>query len=867
VLEGKQKPSSCLSEGKFLIICLLFLAQAVSCPFAQAEGLGLAVRPTQPPAHYHERAKQLLDLNPALARQYADSMMQSAAAAADSSSLTEALKLMGDICAQQANYAQAVAWFHKGLELAVKRKDRVMAVRIHNNLGGVYHRTSQYDKALSQYNKSYSLGRSVLTPVQKAMLLNNLGLIYTELKQYQQAEMYLLEALELNTQTDNALGMGQACNNLGLLSKKRGKLEEAKSYFIRARLQAERINRPAGIAYALNNLADVYLGEQRGQEALPLLYASLNIKKQTSDRLGLCNTHHTLGKAWLALGRADSALFHYQTANLFADTVNNVHRKVEALTGMATSLAALGQLAAVAPLYTRILSLKDSAFHQERAAQLAMAQAEQELTQKEETIQLLTDEAAEASNKARYQEILLFLSLPLLLLLVLMVVFYLLRYRSERKAHDKLQLHHQEIQEQKAQIEQQHHIIQAQNAELQGANTLIEHYNSELQEVNERLEDKIRERTRALTDTYRKLAFHINNTPLAVLEWNKKLELVRWPEQAEQIFGYSPHEMLGKKAGMLPFLQDHQHRRFLERIQQEGGKQAARQVSFQQELTKADGQPLFVEWSHSVLTDDWGNVESVLSIANDVSLREQAFKEISLINQELDTFIYKASHDLRGPIARMQGIINLGKLESSDPNAHFYFDLLHNVSNELNNLLIRLLMVHNIHQHLLCLEDISFRGFVDTLIADLPVEKKNKHFTFYNSIPDTLRIESDKNLLSIILVNLLDNSLTFADNVAPYVVVSARVLPGSKLMFKVQDNGPGISEKMHEKVFDMFFQGSTKSTGVGLGLYMVRKAVRKFGGEVILDRQGGLTTFTVILPESDLMRIVPVPNKRKVVAA
>ncbi|EMR01120.1 tetratricopeptide repeat protein [Cesiribacter andamanensis] len=835
-------------------------------PCALAQGGSESGRPPLSAEAYFAKASQVQAQNPRLARQYADSMLLAAGTSRDSTQLTEALKFIGDLCVQQANYPQAVSWFHKGLELASQRRDRVMAVRIHNNLGGVYLKTSQYDKALSQYNRAYSLGRSILTPSQKASILNNLGIIYKHLQQYQQAELYLQEALQLDESAQNPLGVGQVYNNLGLLAQKMGRREEARQHFLKARSIAEQINRPPGVAYALNNLAEVYLDEKEARKALPLLHSSLKIKQQLGDRLGMVNSLSGLGKAWYMLGQADSALYHFGRASLYADTVLNVNKKVEALTGIANAYALKGKTDVLPALYSRILSLKDSAFHQDRAAQFAMAQAEREMTLKEEQIADLTQEAAETNSRVRLQELLLALSLPLLIMVIVLAIFYLLRYRSERTAHRELLLRHVEIKQQKAQIEAQHQTIQHQNQELQAANNLIEHYNRELQEANDQLEDKIRERTRALTDTYRKLAFHINNTPLAVLEWNKQLELVRWPEQAERIFGYSAQEMLGRRAEELPFLQDSKHRHFIERIRQAGDDLPDSQVSFQQHLSRADGLTLSIEWSHSVLTDEWGKVESVLSIANDVSLRERAFQETTLINQELDTFIYKASHDLRGPIARMQGIINLGKIESADPNAHFYFDLLHKVSNELNNLLLRLLMVHNIHQHLLCMEDISFKGFVDSLIYELPSEKKNSQFTFYNSIPDELRIESDRNLLSIILVNLLDNSLTFADNEKPFVVITAKVLPGKKLQFSVQDNGPGISNSLHEKVFDMFFQGSTKSTGVGLGLYMVRKAVRKFVGEVKLDRQGELTTFTVILPESDLMRIVPVPKKTSLTA-
>lgn len=867
VIGQKNKISFCTKSFAFAIGCaafLLFLSNAPAVAQKKEDG---SLRPAQNIEFYKTRVSHFQFSEPQLARQYADSMLLAAGAAADSIAMAESMKTIADLQANIGDFAQAVLWYHRALAIANKQRDRLLAVRIHNNLGGVYLKTSHHDKALTQYNKAYSLGRSSLSDRQKAVLLNNLGIIYRQLKQYNQAKLYLEEALELEEGIGNLQGIGQVYNNMGILYHEMGKPEQGLAYYHKAREYAEKSNRPSGIAYALTNIGTLLIEQQQPKKALPFLYRSQSIKKSLQDKLGLFNSHQKLGDAWIMLKQADSAIFHYAAANLYADSIANVNMKIEALLGLAKIYELKNRTEALPALYERILALKDSSFTEERAAELAIAQAEMEMTRKEAAIQELTEEAEEASDKLRVQEAILFLALPLVLLLTIFIIFYVRRYRSERSAHRELQQNHLEIRAQKEQIERQHCTIQQQNLELQDANKLIEHYNAELQEVNEQLEDKIRERTKALADTYRKLSFHINNTPLAVLEWSKSLTLVRWPEQAEQMFGYKTQQVLGKTAEELPFMQDEEHLLFLENIRTTEDGLQARKLSFQQELKTADGDPLFVEWSHSVLTDENGQVESVLSLVNDVSLREKAFQEISLINQELDTFIYKASHDLRGPIARMQGIINLGKLESQDPQAHFYFDLLNRVSNELHNLLMRLLMVHNIHQHLLQPETLSFHNFVDGLIKELPAQQKSSAFTFYNKIPENLYIHSDKNLLSIILLNLLDNSLTFADNLNPYVVVTAKVAAGNRLRFSVQDNGPGISESLYEKVFDMFFQGSTKSTGMGLGLYMVRKAVRRLGGEVKLERKDNLTTFTVVLPETDLMRICTAPKPTKVTAA
>ncbi len=863
-MEGQKINSSCLNKTFSLVPCLLLGMLLVMLPVALMAQGGERMPLPKNFKYYQEKVAEHQPEDLTLAQQYADSMLRASAVSHDSLNMAEAMKTIGDLNGNAGEYAEAIKWFHRGLSLANQIGDRTMVVRIHNNLGGVYLKTANYEKALSQYNRAYSLGRSILSPLQRATLLNNLGIIYRYLKQYQQSKLYLTEALEMYQQQDNVVGIGQVFNNLGILAQEQGDFDNAEDFYLKAKALSEENNRATGVAYASSNLASIYIEQKLPLKALPYLHDAAKIKKEQDDKLGLINTYNYLGKAWLQLGRADSAVYYYKRGSLYADSIENVSKKIEVLSGLARAFDQQGITGNLGILYTQIISLKDSSFNQERAAQLAIAQAELDMTRKEEAIKVLTEEAEQNSLKLKTRELILLVSIPLVILLGVFTVFYVQRFRSERTAHRQLLLRHEEIRAQKDKIEQQHQTITHQNLELQQANKLIEHYNRELQLVNEQLEDKIRERTRALTDTYRKLSFHINNTPLAVLEWSKSLTLVRWPEQAEKIFGYKAQQVLGSSADELSFMKDEQHQSFLENIRQGHDGLQTRQHSFQQVFLREDGDLVFVEWSHSVLTDESGQIESVLSIANDVSLREKAYQETSQINEELDTFIYKASHDLRGPIARMQGIINLGKIESKDPQAHFYFDLLNRVSNELHNLLMRLLMVHNIHQHLLNMEHIYFYDFVENLIQEMPTQHKKQAFTFQNQIPQNLAIVSDKNLLSIIILNLLDNSLTFADNHNPFVVVNAKVIHGNKISFSVQDNGPGIAENLQEKVFDMFFQGSTKSTGMGLGLYMVRKAVRRLNGEVKLERKDGLTTFSVLLPESEVMHVTARPEPVKI---
>jgi signal transduction histidine kinase len=104
----------------------------------------------------------------------------------------------------------------------------------------------------------------------------------------------------------------------------------------------------------------------------------------------------------------------------------------------------------------------------------------------------------------------------------------------------------------------------------------------------------------------------------------------------------------------------------------------------------------------------------------------------------------------------------------------------------------------------------------------------------------------------MVINNLISNSIKYHDlqKEQPYVRVKASELPEQKAFtIEVSDNGAGIMETYQDKVFDMFFRGTDKSEGSGLGLYIVKKIVEKLEGKIELrtrHREG--TSFTITLP-------------------
>ena len=830
------------TAGLFLLLPFFLV------PFSGVGQTGVTTEYTQERAdHYQKQAVELEAVKPELALQYADSLEQAGEALSSPTFLYAAYKLKGDINRSRGNLAEALRWLKRALEISIDLQDTLSIVRAYNNLGAVYYNTGKFDKALQSFAQANLLGSQVLNRSQKARILLNIGLVHDELRQNSDALSYYKASLKLIEQENDSFSLAAVHNTLGRLYSRQDENEKALAHFRLARKLNEEIGNENGLAEALSGIAMVYLKDEP-EISIEYLRLAQNLYVKNSNKTGLYQLNRQAGETYQVLENPSHALIHFERALAYADSLGNSFQRGQVLLKIAELQEQGRNFEEASRYYRKYVATEKELYNRELIDNIAYTKADYELNRKESEIKSLEEQAAQAKSALRLRNISLLLLALLALFAVLFGVYVVVKYIGSRKANRLLQAHNELVSSQKKEIEGQQQLLQEKREELEKARQKNEESNRELLAVKEKLEEKVKDRTKELEEIYIKLSFHIHNTPLAVLEWNSRRELTHWPKQAETMFGYTAEEMLGLRIEEVPFVLPDDRQEVINTIAQLSKGEVSRHYSTRQHIDR-HGQIRYVEWSYSVLLNEKGKLESILTIANDVSLREQTYRELKSANQELDTFLYKSSHDLRGPIARMQGIINLGLLETDDPNARMYFNMLNKVTDELNNLLLRLLMVHNINQQGFELEEIDFRSYVGNIIANYSGRRRSlQEVEIVNKVPDGMLVQADSTLLNIVLVNLLENGLMFADNYHPRIEFDAIFLPSGKYIITVSDNGMGIPEQFREKIFDMFFQGSTRSTGTGLGLYMVRKAIKKMGGDIRLTSEDGHTVFEITLP-------------------
>jgi signal transduction histidine kinase len=220
------------------------------------------------------------------------------------------------------------------------------------------------------------------------------------------------------------------------------------------------------------------------------------------------------------------------------------------------------------------------------------------------------------------------------------------------------------------------------------------------------------------------------------------------------------------------------------------------------------------------------------------------------INGELDNFVYSVSHDLRTPLLAVKGLVNLIDLYQGDIDENeYFFKLIGSSIDRMDNTIIEILDYSRnarlqVRPELVELEKIIRNAYEDVRFYSQHPVKLELFFQ------DGIKFESDRNRINTVIKNLIGNAVKYADESKPHSYVKVNVLRQQlDLIVEISDNGIGIEACNLEKVFEMFFRASEKTTGTGLGLYISREIMLKLNGNIRLDSEVGQGTLaTISLP-------------------
>ena len=242
-------------------------------------------------------------------------------------------------------------------------------------------------------------------------------------------------------------------------------------------------------------------------------------------------------------------------------------------------------------------------------------------------------------------------------------------------------------------------------------------------------------------------------------------------------------------------------------------------------------------------------ISKVKALEHEAEVQRSKTEIIERKNAELDSFFYRVSHDLKGPISSLLGLHNLVKHEVHDPNAQKYFDMYQSQIMRINNIVLDLINITRMNHTSAKLVKIDFDILLEECINAYHYLHNYSSIRFVREVSKDIEFYSEWAVVNTILQNLIENAIKYAcpEN-DPFVRIGISQ-NDTHLTILVEDNGMGIAPDFQARIFDMFFRANDRVDGTGLGLYILKRAVERLNGEVKFESQVYVgSTFSITLP-------------------
>ena len=237
-------------------------------------------------------------------------------------------------------------------------------------------------------------------------------------------------------------------------------------------------------------------------------------------------------------------------------------------------------------------------------------------------------------------------------------------------------------------------------------------------------------------------------------------------------------------------------------------------------------------------------------LENNQKLVQQQNDELMKANEELDRFVYSASHDLRAPLSSIKGLISLIENENSQNTAD-YTPLVKERISVMESFIHDIVHYSRNSRVDVEFEEVEVSPLIKEVVNTLSHFDNAPHLKVEIKLPHDLSIKTDPYRLKVIVTNLISNAIKYADlkKENPSIIVSHKEdIAWFEII--IADNGIGIDQEHLDKVFEMFYRGTLLSKGSGLGLYIAMESARKMNYELgVTSKEREGSTFTLKIPK------------------
>jgi len=338
-------------------------------------------------------------------------------------------------------------------------------------------------------------------------------------------------------------------------------------------------------------------------------------------------------------------------------------------------------------------------------------------------------------------------------------------------------------------------------------------------------------------------------TSVMLVETDLEHNIIRAPRLFFSLLGFEEHELLGVNIHQLLTAASAAKDKEIKAVLL---NKEFSYLDAEYEYKSSANIPVWMDSSTSLLYDEKKRIKGFKQFLRDITPLKEANLNLKDLNAELANFMYKTSHDVRGPIANVLGLVNLGNMTTEDPEIRSYFGMIAKSVQKLEHIFNDFKEVSFILHGDLNITTFDFRELI-TEVAKSVFLKRNKDISRGQIEVDILTesqyITSDRALLKRLFFQLIENVFEHNNYYDTRLKITCEKDNSSHYKISFSDDGVGIHRDLQKKVFEVFFKGKRSDVNVGMGLYMAKKVVSRLGGDMNLhsEIENG-TTIEVIIP-------------------
>jgi PAS domain S-box-containing protein len=227
--------------------------------------------------------------------------------------------------------------------------------------------------------------------------------------------------------------------------------------------------------------------------------------------------------------------------------------------------------------------------------------------------------------------------------------------------------------------------------------------------------------------------------------------------------------------------------------------------------------------------------------------------QLKLANEQLESFAYSVSHDLKAPLRGIDGYSRLLQedyAQKLDEDGRFFVGNIRSGAQQMTQLIDDLLAYSRLERRTLSASTIRIPTFAQGLLGPYRPQLEARGVAVTVKLAEA-SLSADADALAMALRNLFDNAIKFTGSSAePAIEIGGEVAQSSYLLW-VRDNGIGFDMQYKERIFEIFqrLQRAEEYPGTGVGLALVRKAMERMGGRVWAESVPGQgATFYLEVP-------------------